>query len=416
MRFTNWAGNLTYKAENVVRPRTVAEVRAAVRSATTARALGSRHSFSAVADTTGTLISTDRLADVGPPDRNGRVRVGPGATYGRVARVLTEHRRTLANFASLPHISVGGAVATATHGSGPANASLASSVCALELVLADGSTLSLGRGDGEFDGAVVSLGALGVVTALVLETLPQFMLRQYVFEDVPWEVAEDALGELLAHGYSTSLFLSWAGATIEQAWVKTPHELASFAGARAAAGPRHPIATAEPSHCTEQLGVPGQADQRLPHFRLEGIPSAGDELQSEYAVRAADGGACVRALRSVGHVIAPLLHTSEIRAVAADDYWLSPFYKQDAVAFHFTWKRHPDVFAGIGAVEEALAAWRPRPHWGKLFLYEPADVRARYPRAGEFGDLRRTFDPEGKFANAFVDAHVPAARAPALDP
>jgi xylitol oxidase len=399
----NWAGNHDYSTDVVVRPRTLDEVRAAVVSAEKARAVGARHSFSDVGDTTGTLISTEYLTRVDEPDDRGRVAVGPGLTYGALATALSERGRALPNFASLPHISIGGAVATATHGSGRRNGSLASAVCAFELVCADGTVCGLRRGDADFDGSVVSLGALGVVTSLTLETVPEFELRQYVFEGVPWELAESELPALLSYGYSTSLFLSWAGPTVEQALVKTPEAVDSFFGMRAATAPLHPIPGADPAHTTDQLGIPGRSSERLPHFRLGGIPSAGDELQSEYAVAAESAGDCLRALRSVGPEIAPVLHVSEIRAVASDSYWISPFFGRESVTFHFTWKRDPSVVGAIATVEAALAEWEPRPHWAKLFGITPATLHLRYATLDRFLELRRQYDPGGKFGNDFVD-------------
>jgi xylitol oxidase len=262
---------------------------------------------------------------------------------------------------------------------------------------------ALQRGDADFDGAVVSLGALGIVTSLTLETVPAFDLCQEVFDDLPWDEAEGGLAELLASGYSTSLFLSWAGPAVEQVWVKASAPVGSVGGARAATGPRHPVPGADPVNSTDQLGAVGPAHERLPHFRLSGVPSAGDELQSEYSVVAADARAAFAALRAAGPQIAPALHVSEIRAIAADRYWLSPFYERDAVAFHFTWKPGPAALAAIAVVEDALRPWSPRPHWAKLFSYEPAFVRARYPRLGDFCELRARLDPDGKFRNELVD-------------
>jgi xylitol oxidase len=404
MTLTNWAGNRTYSAAAFAKPRSLDDVRRTVAAAARVRAAGARHSFSAVGDTIGTLVSTEHLAQVGEPAADGSVSVGAGISYGRLAEALAAQGRALPNFASLPHLSVGGAVATATHGSGARNPSLASAVHSLELVLADGSVRTLERGDPDFDGAVVSLGALGIVTSLTLETVPAFELCQVAFDHLPWDEAETGLGELLATGYSTSLFLSWAGRAVEQVWVKAAAPIGSLGGARAAPGPRHPVPGADPVNCTEQLGVVGPAHERLPHFRLSGVPSAGDELQSEYAVPAGDAGSAFAALRSVGPRIAPALHVSEIRAVAADAYWLSPFYERDAVTFHFTWKPGPAAVEAIAAVEDALRPWSPRPHWAKLFSYEPAFVRALYPRLGDFLELRARLDPDGKFRNTLVDA------------
>jgi xylitol oxidase len=239
--------------------------------------------------------------------------------------------------------------------------------------------------------------------------VPPFDLCQSVFEEVPWAAAEERLLATLELGYSTSLFLSWAGERIEQVWVKAPERLAGLEGRPVVEAPRHPIPGADPVHCTVQGDVPGPAHERLPHFRLEGIPSAGAELQSEYAVAREDAAACVRALRAVGGEIAPVLHISEIRAVAGDDYWLSPFYGRDSVTFHFTWKAVPEAERAIAAVEGALAPWSPRPHWAKLFALDMAAVRGLYPCADTFVALRERLDPGGTFRNPFVDRLVAGA-------
>jgi xylitol oxidase len=397
----NWAGSRTYNAATVARPETLDELAALVTNVDAVRALGRGHSFSAIGDTNGTLISTQHLTDIDAPDAAGKIRIGPGVTYAQLVAVLARHGRTLPNFASLADITVSGAVATATHGSGAAGASLASAVCALDILLADGSTITLARGDEEFHGAVVSLGTLGVTTSLSLETVPQFELRQYVFEEIPWATAQEALGEMLAHGYSTSLFLSWSGAAIDQAWIKTPTPLDCFYGGRPAPRQRHPVLTADPELCTRQLGVIGDAADRLPHFRHNGLPSVGNELQSEYAVRAEDAAACLRALRAVGPSISPSLHIGEIRSVGADSHWLSPFYEQDSVTFHFTWKQQPSAYDAMRTVESALRRFCARPHWAKLFNYQFEELQEQYPRLRDFAALRRRYDPFLKFENEF---------------
>ncbi|HVV56994.1 MAG TPA: D-arabinono-1,4-lactone oxidase [Gaiellaceae bacterium] len=403
---TNWAGNLTYSAARVHRPGSVEEAAELVAASGRIRALGTRHSFSGVADSAGELVSTerlDRVVEVGERE----VTVEAGIAYGTLGRALAGHGHGLAlpNYASLPHVSVGGAVATGTHGSGVRNRSLAAAVSGLDLVLADGSLLRLRRGDTDFDGAVVALGALGLVVRLTLDVVPAFELRQYVFRDLPWPALEESLWEILAGGYSVSLFTGWAGAAVEQVWVKTAGELPAtpYFGARPADGPLHPIPGADPAHCTEQLGVPGPSDERLPHFRRGATPSAGDELQSEYAVDRAQAAAAIRALRPLGPQIAPLLLVSEIRAIAADDLWLSPFHRRDSVAIHFTWKKRPaDVLALLPRIEDALAPYEARPHWGKLFAVPPERLAGLYPRLPAFRELAARLDPAGTFANDFV--------------
>jgi xylitol oxidase len=394
----NWAGNVAYSTGRVLAPRSVAEVREIVACSDLVRPLGTRHSFSRVADTSGVLLSTEslsRIVEVG--ERS--VVVEAGIRYGRLGSVLAQHRLAVPNYASLPHISVGGAIATATHGSGVRQQSLASAVAAVDLVCADGSLIHLERTDDRFDGVVVGLGALGVVVRVTLDVVAEFDLRQQVFERLPWESVEANLDELLALGYSTSLFTRWTAAGVDQVWVKSTSPIESCFGAIPADGPRHPIAGADPAHTTDQLGVPGPSAQRLPHFRLGFTPSRGDELQSEYAVAREHGGEALRALRPLGSTLTPLLLTSEIRAVAGDSFWLSPFFGRDSVCIHFTWRPQADkVSAALRQVEAALAPFEARPHWGKLFLRPPASL---YPRLAEFCALRDSLDPDRAFANAF---------------
>ena len=394
----NWAGNVTYSTDRVLAPRTVAEAQEMVAQAKLLRPLGTGHSFSRVADTSGILLSTehlDRIVEVGTET----VVVEAGIRYGELGSALARHGLAVPNYASLPHISVGGAIATATHGSGARNQSLAASVAALELVRADGSLLRLGRTDDDFDGAVVALGALGLVVRVTLDVVPAFELGQHVFEGLPWAAVEADLHAVLALGYSTSLFTRWAETGIDQIWVKSASPVDACFGAIAADGPRNPVTGADPANATEQLGALGPSAERLPHFRLGFTPSGGDELQSEYAIATEHAVEAIRALRPLGPILTPLLLTSEIRAVAADSLWLSPFHERDSVCIHFTWKPlAAEVQAALQRVEAALAPFEPRPHWGKVFIGSPA---ALYPRLPEFRALRDRLDPDRVFGNAF---------------
>ena len=394
----NWAGNVTYSTDRVLAPRTVAEAQEMVARAELLRPLGTGHSFSRVADTTGVLMSTerlDRIVEVGTET----VVVEAGIRYGDLGSALARHGLAVPNYASLPHISVGGAIATATHGSGARNQSLAASVAALELVGSDGSLERLARTDEDFDGTVVALGSLGLVVRVTLDVVPGFELGQHVFEGLSWAAVEAHLHEVLALGYSTSLFTRWSEDGIDQVWVKSAAPVDACFGATAADGPRNPVTGADPANATEQLGAPGPSAERLPHFRLGFTPSGGDELQSEYAIASEHAAEAVRALRPLGPILTPLLLTSEIRAVAADSLWLSPFHERDSVCIHFTWKPlGAKVHAALRRIEVALAPFEPRPHWGKMFIRSPAPL---YPRLREFRALRARLDPGRVFGNAF---------------
>jgi alditol oxidase len=405
----NWAGNVTYSTRRILRPRSVAEAQEMVAAAETVRPLGTRHSFSLVADSAGVLLSTEnlnRVVEIGDET----VTVEAGIRYGDLRSALESHGLALPNLASLPHVSVGGAIATGTHGSGARNQSLSAGIESLELVCADGSISRLRRGDGDFDGAVVSLGALGLVTRASLDVVPAFELRQYVFEQLPWPTVEAELDAILEGGYSVSLFTMWTEPAVDQVWVKTTEQLSSrssYFGATPATRPLHPVLGGQWQNCTEQLGVPGPSGERLPHFRLGFTPSNGAELQSEYVVARKHGADAVRELRQLGPAVSPLLLTSEIRTVAAETLWLSPFYEQDSIAFHFTWKPLlDDVLTVLPRIESALQPFGPRPHWGKLFTAPAEDVEAVYPKLPEFRRLLQTFDGDGKFRNEFIERYV----------
>ncbi|MEU8237562.1 D-arabinono-1,4-lactone oxidase [Actinoplanes missouriensis] len=407
-QLTNWAGNIVFGTDQVHRPKSVAEVQEVVASATgRLRVLGSGHSFNRLADTTGALLSLadlPRTVEIGP-DRTS-VRVDGGLRYGDLAAPLNDAGLAVHNLASLPHISVAGAVATATHGSGVRNGNLATAVSGLEIVRADGELVTLTRADADLAGAVVGLGALGVVTALTLDVSPAFDLRQYVYENLPAAALDDALDEILADGYSVSLFTRWTGPGVDQVWLKRhdPMPAGDFHGATLAGGPRHPVPGMPAENCTEQGGVPGPWHARLPHFRMEFTPSSGEELQSEWHVPREHARAAIAAVGELRERVAAVLQVCEMRTIAADELWLSPNHRRDSLALHFTWIADTEaVLPVVADVERALAPFAARPHWGKIFTTAQADLRAAYPRFGDFAELVRRFDAKGTFRNEWLD-------------
>jgi alditol oxidase len=424
---TNWAGNVTFSAQRFHRPSSVPELQHLVAHARQVRALGTGHSFNALADSPGDLVSLAGLPRVMEVDTaNSAVTVDAGVAYGELAVALNAAGRALHNLASLPHISVAGACATGTHGSGSRNGNLATAVSAVEMVTADGDLVTLSRDadPGRFPGAVVSLGALGIVTRMTLDTLPAFDVRQYVYEDLPFAQVTGHFDEIMGSAYSVSMFTDWRSPRIRQAWLKhraddTGPRAAEprWMGGHLADGPRHPVPGMPPDYCTEQMGVPGPWHERLPHFRLEFTPSAGDELQSEYLLpreRAAEGMA---ALLPIAGRIAPVLQICEIRTIAADEAWLSPSYQRDTVAFHFTWRNDwAAVGPVLGQIEECLEPMHARPHWGKLFRAGPETVPRLYPRLDDFRQLMSGCDPAGKFRNALLDRYLPPDREPERNP
>jgi xylitol oxidase len=370
------------------------------------RVLGSGHSFNAIADPGehGVLLSLAALPPEIDVDAAARaVRVGGGVRYAELAGELHTRGLALANMASLPHISVAGSVATGTHGSGVANPPLASAVGAVELVLADGSTETIGRGDPRFGGAVTALGALGVVVTLTLDLEPAFEVEQRVYTGLPLGALD--FETVAASAYSVSLFTDWTWPGFGQVWLKrrTDEPPRPFPWATPATEPLHPVPGMSAVNCTEQLGVPGPWHQRLPHFKANFTPSSGDELQSEYLMPRESALDALHAVDAIRYVVAPVLQVCEVRTVAADEQWLSPAYGRDSVAVHFTWIRDTAaVMPVVERVERALDRFDARPHWGKLFSTRPQTLQARYPRCADFAKLARSLDPEGVFTNPFV--------------
>ena len=412
MAGTNWAGNYTYRAGRLHRPTTLEQVREIVAAAARVRVVGSRHSFTDIVDSAELLTLDDLPADPVVDRAASTVSVGASVTYGELAEVLNAEGVALQNLASLPHISVAGAVATATHGSGDANGNLATAVAGLELVTSSGEIVSASRGDADFDGLVVGLGALGAVTRVTLDVEPAYEVRQRVFERLSWDALYDHFDEIAASGYSVSVFTRW-GETAGSVWIKSrvtdaPERVCTdLFGAVPATVDVNPIPGMDAANCTPQLGRPGRWSDRLPHFRVGFTPSRGAEIQSEYLMPRRHAAAAIEAMRAAAAPILPLLQVCEIRTIAADQLWMSPQYWRDTVAFHFTWTRDQDaVERALVDVEAALGPFAARPHWGKLFLADAARIAPLYERLPDFTRLVKRLDPRGAFRNDWLDARV----------
>jgi xylitol oxidase len=412
-RLTNWAGNYTYSTANVHRLASIEQVRSFVKQHDSLRVLGTRHCFNGIADSPHALISLEPMGGVVTLDAQARtVTVEAGMKYGQLCPVLHEKGFALHNLASLPHISIAGAIATATHGSGVKNGNLATSVSAVEFVTADGDVLTLSREkDGDtFLGAVVNLGALGVMTRITLDVQPTFLMRQDVYVDLPLAQLADHFEAIMSSGYSVSLFTDWQNKRIDEVWIKRRVDKGQstaadpeFHGARLATRNLHPIAELSAENCTEQMGVPGPWYERLPHFRMGFTPSSGKELQSEYFVPRKDAVEAILAIERLRDQVSPHLFISELRTIDADRLRMSPCYGRPSLAIHFTWKPEWDAVRGLmPVIEKELAPYAVRPHWGKLFTVEPAQLRSRYERLADFKDLLKQHDPHGKFRNGFV--------------
>lgn len=404
---TNWAGNYTFGAKQVHTPDSVDELRSLVASAPRIRALGTRHSFNDLADTTGELVSLVGLESNATIDRERMtVTASAGTRYGELAVWLQREGYALHNMGSLPHISLAGAIATSTHGSGNSNGTLATAVAGLEIVTGGGELLRVGRDHPDFHGFVVGLGAFGIVTRVTLDIEPTFDLRQDLYTGLPWDVALEQFEQISGCAYSVSLFSDWLGDEIGGLLVKTrltdgePRSMpATLFGARIVTD----VADVR-DNWTDRNGNPGPWSARLPHFRLEATPSNGDEIQSEFFVDRRHAAAALTAVRELGSRIAPHLIATELRTTAPDDLWLSMAYGRPSLAIHFTWKSHPQAVAALlPQVEATLARFDPRPHWGKTFSAELSSLRKQYDRLAEFRTLAEKHDPAHQFRNAYLE-------------
>lgn len=400
-----------------MQPETVEAIQSIVGRASKVKVIGARHSFNRIADSDRLLVSLERMVQVIALDSiNHRVTVEAGITYGALAPYLDANGYALPNLASLPHITIAGACITATHGSGIEQGNLATAVAAIQMVDGRGELVELSREkDPEiFPGVVVNLGAIGILTALTLDLVPRFEVRQYVYRNLPVAALHTHALEIFGSAYSVSLFTTWRKGIINTVWLKLktddPRSAAmpqDFFGAKLSTEPLHPLEEESPVHCTTQMGIPGPWYERLPHFKMGFKPSAGQELQSEYFVAIEHAYAAIKAMEALEDEISPYLFVSEIRVVRADDSWMSTAFGQTVVALHTTWKPDAEkVNQLLPKIEAALAPFRPRPHWGKLFTLSPTALQERTPNLDKFLRLVEEFDPEGKFRNDFLSHYL----------
>jgi len=415
-RETNWADNYTFMAARIGRPGSIDEVRRLVASTPRIRAIGTRHSFNGIADSRGDLID---LAGMDPcfvidPEQM-TVTVGAGISYGTLAAHLQAQGYALHNMGSLPHISVAGATATGTHGSGDTNGNLSTAVRGLQLVVGSGDLVHVRRGDPGFDGMVVGLGAFGVVTRVTLDIQPSFQVRQDAFIDLPWDTLLADFDAVFSSAYSVNILTKWGDPSVNRLWLKTrlvngmPSDVtAAHLGALPA--PVDKISSS-PDDPTSRLnpfgGMPGPWSERLPHFRLDRQPGVTEQIQSEYMVPRSRIITALKNLRAIAHRIDPYLYATEIRTMAADDLWLSPSHGRDSVGIHFTWQRRPAAVDPITQeIEAMLLPLGARPHWGKLIHAKASQLTQLYSHMGAFRQLADRYDPTGKFRNAYLIKHV----------
>jgi len=407
----NWAGNYTYTSEETKFVDSVDELKKIIVKLKKVKALGTQHCFNDIADTSGTQLSTQKLDSVIELNiEKQTVLVFSGIKYGDLGVYLNEKGWALHNLASLPHISVGGACATATHGSGVSNGNLASAIIGFEILKPDGEIKWVDPDNNPdlFYGGVVSLGALGIMTKIKLKIQPTFNVEQRVFENLSMEALKENFNAIMSSGYSVSLFTHWLDRNINQIWIKSKsgtylNSKKSFYGSTPAIKDLHPIKANSPINCTPQMGVSGPWHERLPHFKMEFTPSNGDELQSEYFVSTTDAYQAIMAIEAIHSKISPILFVTEIRSIASDNFWMSMAYKRESISIHFTWKPVPEaVLSLLPEIENALAPFDVRPHWGKIHSVKAKQLKERYPKYTDFCNLREEIDPKGVLLNKYL--------------
>ena len=421
-KIKNWAGNLTYSSKQYLEPDSIEKIQYLVSKYDRLKVLGSRHSFSTIADSRYNHISLNKLNRIIEINEESKtVDIQAGVNYGELSPILHARGYALHNLASLPHISVSGACATGTHGSGINNGNLPTAVSGIEFINSDGELISLSSNHKNFNGIIVGLGGFGIVTKLTLNIEKTYNVRQKVFQFLPRESLEKNFDEIFSSGYSVSIFTDWQTNKFNQLWIKSRSRKdeifesgSEFFGTIPAKKNLHPVtdssfhkndSSIDDAHinCTEQMGVSGPWHERLPHFKMNFTPSSGVELQSEFFLPykfALDG---IDALQRLSKQIDPLLIISEIRVVKADNFWMSPSYKRDSIVFHFTWKQDYEALKKLlPVIEKALHPFEARPHWGKISFISPERLDSLYPKINNFKTLLRDYDPNGKFINAYL--------------
>jgi len=404
---TNWATNIAFHDSLTLHPESIEELSEILRTHDSVKVRGTGHCFNHIADSHGTVVILDRMPSVLSIDSDAAVATaGAGLTYSQVATFLHENGWALPNLASLPHISLAGAITTGTHGSGIKNGALHTAIRAMKIMNADGSVSQISREKSpDFYAALVGLGRTGIVLSYEIDIVPTFDLYQVVYGDLAHETFINDLIPLMSSAYSVSYFTTWSKAQIGDLWVKSlelpPHQLH---GSQIRGEKSHPIPGVDPLNCTEQGGVPGPWHLRLPHFRIDATPSAGNEQQSEFFVASSDAVAAFKAISAIAPQFSEYLLVSEIRAIAADEHWLSPAYQRETIAFHFTWKNLDTIPVVAALIEKVLTPFNYRPHFGKVFTAGSTYLESVLPKFGDFSDYVALKDPEQVFANEFTNS------------
>jgi L-gulono-1,4-lactone dehydrogenase len=437
----NWAGTATATPARWCRPRSEAEISAAVKDAAAdglpVRALGSGHSFTAAAATSGVALDLSQWTGITAADtRTGLVTVRSGTTLRALNAELGGLGLAMANLGDIDAQTLAGALSTGTHGTGAGLGGLATQVSSLELVLADASVVSCSATSRPelFAAARIGLGALGVITTVTLRCVPSFTL---LADERPVPV-EEVLEQFDALAAANDHFEFYWFPYGRKALVKRNNRLSPGGGSGPAAGPvgtmprwrRFWEFEVMENAAFGTLCRIGRARPRLIptlnrlssaalsarsytdlSYRVFVTPRRVRFAESEYAVpRESLGHVIAELRRAVPRLPDPVMFPVEVRVAAADDIWLSTAYGRESayVAIHqyagLPYRAYFDRFESI------VAEVAGRPHWGKLHSLDAERLRPLYPRYDEFRRVRAEVDPEARFGNSYLrrilgDAH-----------
>ncbi|KAI1700234.1 d-arabinono-1,4-lactone oxidase domain-containing protein [Ditylenchus destructor] len=363
IRLHNWGNNFRFSTQNIQYPTSVEEVQQIVRNANKLRVVGTRHSFSKIADSPNTMLSTLALKNIiGFDPTVPSITVQAGITY-------TDLNPFLPNY---------------------------------------------GPNDPELKAIAVGLGAFGVITQVELEVEPTFNLTNYVFVNMPEQDIYDHFDEIENLGYSVQLFTDFSTPGVwDQVWVWVRSDENSNVGNMQnlyGATRTHEQVTAiealPPTYLMEQGKEQpwyyGLVDY---HLGLSGFDGA--EIQSEYFMPYENAIPAIQAVSNFSDLIAPRVYTMLIRTIKGDDLWMSESFNETTVAIHFTWKPNMTaVMEVLPQIEQALLPYGARPHWGKVFAQGPETYLHRYPKLNQWKQLAETLDPTHKFRNKFLEDTV----------
>ncbi|UQE73296.1 FAD-binding protein [Gordonia sp. PP30] len=421
--WTNWAGDESAIPARILTPATVEELSTAVAAAAaagqTVRVVGAGHSFSDLVATDGLLLSLDRLAGIAHYDADaGLVTIGAGTRLYDLNPALDALGVALPNLGDVDQQSFAGASSTATHGTGRLLGNLATGIESMDLVLADGSTLTCSGDDPDtLAAARVSLGALGVATSYRLKVVPAFALAAREFT-MPMPELTARLDELIDTNDHFEFFhFPHTGAAMVKLNNRTDRPLA----------PRGELA-ARANEFLENTVVEGASrlGRRLPRAipvlnrTLTALASGSEYVDRSYRVYASKRAvrftemefavprsACLPVLDDLARAIEregfAVNFPVEVRFVAGDtDSYLSPSYDRETcyIAVHMfrgmPWRPY------FRAFEDIASAYDGRPHWGKRHLLDAEALAGRYPEWDRFQDVRSRLDPGGVFTNDHI--------------